>query len=166
MDIRSYKPFDLNDCRALWVELVQRHRDIYDDQSIGGDNPGLEFDHHLAKIGAERIWLAVDDEKVIGLVSLIQNGQLAEIEPIVIAEHHRSKGIGRKLLNYVIEEAKKLDIHYLSIKPVARNLRAMSLFYHTGFKALGHIEMIMCLDKSSEIKWKKSLNLHGISFDY
>jgi hypothetical protein len=56
--IRPYRPTDLEACRALWVELVQRHREIYQDPSIGGDDPGLYFDRHLAQVGAERIWVA------------------------------------------------------------------------------------------------------------
>ncbi len=36
MTIRLYEPADLADCRSLWAELTQRHRDIYADPTIGG----------------------------------------------------------------------------------------------------------------------------------
>jgi hypothetical protein len=41
--IRNYEPHDLVDCRRLWIELTQWHRDSYDSASIGGDNPGIFF---------------------------------------------------------------------------------------------------------------------------
>ena len=55
MKIRKYGPSDIEPCRALWSEMTQHHRDIYDDPSIGGDNPGLEFDNHLQKVGLGHI---------------------------------------------------------------------------------------------------------------
>jgi len=58
MQIRQYNSSDLDQCRSLWAEMVQRHRDIYNDQSIGGDNPGLEFDIHLERVGPQYIWVA------------------------------------------------------------------------------------------------------------
>src|SRR4029453_18386226 len=59
--VRGYEPGDLEWCRGLWVELTQWHRDIFDSPGIGGDNPGLAFDEHLAKVGAENIWVAEDN---------------------------------------------------------------------------------------------------------
>lgn len=29
--VRPYRPTDLEGCRTLWVELVQHHREIYQD---------------------------------------------------------------------------------------------------------------------------------------
>ena len=39
MMIRGYESADLERCRSLWVEVVERHREIYEDPSIGGENP-------------------------------------------------------------------------------------------------------------------------------
>lgn len=91
MNIRQYNISDLERCRSLWAEMTQRHRDIYNDPSIGGDNPGLEFDKHLEQVGSGRIWVALFDEEVVGLVSLIQDDQQAEVEPIVVSSKHRGK---------------------------------------------------------------------------
>jgi len=66
MRIRSYRGNDLAACRSLWAEVVQRHRDIYDDQSIGGSDPGLEFDKHLHRIGQSAIWVEELENGVAG----------------------------------------------------------------------------------------------------
>ena len=166
MNIRQYKLPDLNQCRSLWAEMTQRHRDIYNDPSIGGDNPGLEFDKHLDQVGPERVWVAVLNGEVVGLVSLIQDDQQAEVEPIVVSSKNRDKGIGQDLLNFAIEEAKKLGVLCLGVKPVARNEDAISFFYNAGFKTLGHIQLFMWLGPSAPGAWKPGPVLFGKSFDY
>jgi ribosomal protein S18 acetylase RimI-like enzyme len=166
MNIRSYGPADLERCRSLWAEVTQRHRDIYSDPSIGGDNPGLEFDKHLSRVGPERVWIATSGEEIVGLVSLIQDDQQAEVEPIVVSSQHRARGIGQLLLDYAIEQAKKSGVLCLTVKPVARNEAAISFFYNHGFKILGHIQLFMWLGPSSPGQWKPGPELFGKPFDY
>jgi len=164
--IRQYKPSDLEQCRALWMELTQHHRNIYNDPSIGGDDPGLYFDKHLARVGPQRIWVGELAREVLGFVSLILEDQDAEVEPIVVASTHRGTGIGRALLNRTVEEAKELGVRYLSVKPVARNVEAISFFYDAGFRTLGHIELFMNLGTPAPATWKAGLELFECSFEY
>ena len=84
MIIRAFESGDMEQCRSLWAEMVQRHRDIYEDPSIGGDDPGSEFDDHLARVGPDRIWVAIEDDRAVGLVSLILDREQAEIEPVIV----------------------------------------------------------------------------------
>lgn len=166
MEIRNYSAGDLEVCRSLWAEMVQQHRDIYNDQSIGGENPGLEFDKHLELIGEEKIWLAESGGEVIGFTSLIQNGEEAEIEPVVVSSGHRGKGVGEKLIKHAVEEARKLKVLCLYVKPVARNKDAVSFFYDCGFKTVGHIQMFMWLGESVPDMWKDGLDIFGRKFKY
>jgi ribosomal protein S18 acetylase RimI-like enzyme len=146
--------------------MTQRHRDIYDDPSIGGDNPGLEFDQHLDQVGPKKIWVAALGDQIVGFVSLIQDGQQAEVEPIVISSEHRNKGIGQKLLNHAIKQAKKAGVICLSVKPVARNKEAISFFYDAGFKTLGHIQLFMWLGASTPDQWKQGHEIFGKPFEF
>jgi len=164
--IRPYYTSDLDRCRTLWIELTQRHREIYHDPTIGGDNPGLYFDKHLARVGPECLWVAEHEGEVVGLAGLIVDGREAEVEPLVVAAIHRDKGIGRALLNHVVEEARKLGVRYLSVKPVARNVEAISLYYDFGFQILGEIEMFMDLGAPSPGTWKSGPELFGHPFKY
>jgi GNAT superfamily N-acetyltransferase len=164
--IRSYETTDLGPCRKLWSELTQHHRDIYSDPSIGGDDPGHHFDAHLSRIGSENIWVAERDDQVVGLVGLIIEDQEAEIEPIVVAPTHRGRGIGRILLSHVIKEAQQLNIRYLSVRPVARNLDAISFFFEAGFRTLGHIELFMEVRSPASGDWKSGPDLFGHAFKY
>ena len=166
MKIRNYTTDDIEICRELWAEMVQQHRNIYDDQSIGGENPGLEFDKHLKLIGKDRIWLAELEGEVIGFTSLIQNDLEAEIEPIIVSSKHRGKGIGEQLVNYAVEQAKKLKVLCLYVKPVARNKEAVSFFYDCGFKTLGHIQLFMWLGESAPDAWKQGPEIFGKKFKF
>ena len=164
--IRPYAPADLESCRALWTDLTQRHRDIYADPSIGGETPGLYFDRHLARVGADHIWVAEYEGKVLGLVGLIVEDQEAEVEPIVVAPGYRDRGIGRALLDRVVREAEKLEVRFLNVRPVARNAEAIAFFHSAGFRLLGRVELCMELRPSPPGAWKSGLELSGRSFDY
>jgi GNAT superfamily N-acetyltransferase len=166
MNVRGFEPTDLDRCRSLWAEMTQRHRDIYEDPSIGGDDPGLEFDGHLSRVGPDRIWVATSAEEIVGLVSLIQDGEQAEVEPIVVSSRHRGRGIGRELLSYAVEQAQRLGVICLSVKPVARNEEGISFFHAAGFKILGHIQLFMWLGPSSPGQWRPGPELFGKTFDY
>jgi N-acetylglutamate synthase-like GNAT family acetyltransferase len=93
-------------------------------------------------------------------------GEQAEVEPIVVSAKHRSGGIGEKLLMRAVAEAKKLGVSCLSVKPVARNVEAISFFYEAGFRILGHIQLFMWLGPSFPGQWKRGPELFGKPFDY
>jgi ribosomal protein S18 acetylase RimI-like enzyme len=164
--IRTYEPSDREQCRALWAEMVQRHRDIYDDPTIGGEDPGLEFDGHLSRVGPERVWVAASGEEIVGLASLIQEGEQSEIEPIVVSSRHRGRGVGRELLRHVAEQAARSGVLCLSVKPVARNEEAISFFHGAGFRILGHVQLFMWLGPATPGQWRRGPELFGKAFDY
>ncbi len=162
--IRPYGGSDLEACRDLWRELTQRHRDIYDDQSIGGEDPGLEFDEHLRRRSIVGTWVAEQSSEIVGFVSLLVEGKEGEIDPIVVESESRSRGIGKQLLDLMIEEAKRRGVRSLSIRPVARNVEAMALYHEMGFRTLGHIDMFM--DLQGDTQWKYSIEIHGRKYGY
>jgi GNAT superfamily N-acetyltransferase len=117
-------------------------------------------------VGPERIWVATSGEEIVGLASLIQDGEQAEVEPIVVSSQHRGRGIGQELLNHAIEQAKRSGVLCLSVKPVARNEEAISFFYDAGFKTLGHIQLFMWLVPPLPGQWRPGPELFGKPFDY
>ncbi len=165
IDIREYVDSDYDTCRALWVELTQHHRDIYDDQSIGGDDPGAEFDGHLKDPKRAVTWVAEKGDVVLGFCSLNAEYDGSEIDPVVVTKGERSKGIGRALLETAIGEAKVRGMRNVSIQPVARNVDAMRLYHDVGFRILGHIDMT--LDLSGKVpSWKPGIAIHGEEYVY
>ena len=166
--IRSYGLDDLEDCRELWGILTQKHRDIYDDQTIGGEDPGKYFDEHLEHVGKENIWVAEKDGVAVGMTSLMKSLDDGwEIEPLVVKPELRDQGIGRRLVQQAIDEARERKIKYLSIKPVFRNTEAITIFRGFGFDKIGTVELFMELsDDAKPDKWKKGTRLHDLKFEY
>jgi GNAT superfamily N-acetyltransferase len=161
--IRNYRPIDLESCQSLWMELTNSHRMLYDDPTIGGKHPEKFFDKHLARVGKDRLWVAVINTRVVGLTGLILEEEEAEIEPLIVSQPYRGKGIGTKLIDTAISEAHKLGAKVVSVKPVIRNLKAIQFFHEQSFRNLGFIELFMTL---SEKKFKKNMEIFDLTFNY
>ena len=66
----------------------------------------------------------------------------------------------------MIEKVKSRHIKYLSVKPVARNKKAISFLYNTGFRKLGHVQLFMELNTTKQDKWETGLTFLGHDFEY
>jgi GNAT superfamily N-acetyltransferase len=164
--VRDYGPPDYAACRLLWVELTEHHRRIYENPSIGGDDPGTGFDDYLAVPERVGTWVAEIGGSVVGLTGLIDRGDSGEVEPVVVSDRLRGRGVGRVLIERVVAEAAGRGYQYLAIRPVARNVTAIRRFYEAGFQTLGgHVDLTMDLSKR-RVNWMDGQRLHGLDFRY
>lgn len=162
--VRVYEPSDRAACRALYAELVEHHREIYADPTIGGDDPGSGFDDYLET--AERVvtWVAVDDhDVVVGMTGLLWSDGESTIEPVIVTHALRHQGLGRMLVETAIEESRRRGASDVNIKPVARNESAIRAFHELGFRTLGHLQLFMNLDRD-DTYWRDGIDVHGRSF--
>ncbi len=166
MTIREYAPADLEACRDLWRALTQRHREIYRDPSIGGEDPGIELDQHLAHPALAKMWVAVVDGDVVGLCGLLVGTEEAEIEPIVVHPEHRDRGIGARLAAQAIDESRRRGTKYVTVRPVARNVEAIAFFHREGFRLLGRLELSMVLEPTAFPDRGRDTDLHGLRFEF
>ncbi len=97
---------------------------------------------------------------------MFHEGEEAEIEPIVVTSEVRSGGVGHRLVEHAVEQAKGLGVLCLSVKPVARNEEAIAFFYAAGFRTLGHIQLFRWLGESFPGQWRNGPELFGKSFEY
>ncbi len=164
--LREYRPEDLEQCRQLWRALTQRHRDIYGDPTIGGADPGLEFDEHLVHPHLSKLWVAELDERLVGFCGLLVEGDESELEPIVVHPDQRSRGIGALLAGRAISESRRLGVKYVNVRPVARNLEAIRFFHREGFRLLGRFELSIPLDAAAAFGSKLETVIHGLRFEY
>lgn len=161
--VRGYRDEDREACRTLWRELTEWHRQIYDDPTIGGDQPEHCFDDHLARVGPDHLWVAVHNSRVVGLIGLIEKGVEGEIEPLIVTKDCRRLGIGTHLLATALEAARSRGIKILEINPVARNTQTIEWLYEHGFRTLGQIQLFIDLTGHP---WKRGPRLYGHQFDF
>ncbi len=161
--IRKYEPEDLEQCRALWKELTDWHSEIYQYPNIGGVNPEEHFNKHLAEIGPDLIWVAVQNSLVVGFTGLIIKGNEADIEPLIVSKAYRCKGIGEQLIKTAINQARNKGIRFLNVKPVARNIHAIRFFHKQGFTNLGQIKLFIDF---SDYAWNQGSELFGCEFNF
>ena len=89
------------------------------------------------KVSSIKFWSIWENEKLIGCGALkfLEKGH-GEFKSIRVADDFRKKGIGEKIINHLILEAKKLNIVKLSVETGAGNFfqPARKLFNKFGFK--------------------------------
>ena len=125
--IREYQPSDYEACRFLQGELTLHHASIYEDTSIAGDDPGRGFDEYLARTDRCCTWIAESSGKILGFAGLLDtvgNEGVAEIEPVVVSSTSRGGGIGTRLIQHTVNEAKIRGFRFVSVRPELRNERA------------------------------------------
>jgi ribosomal protein S18 acetylase RimI-like enzyme len=146
------------------VVLTERHREIYEAPWIGGDDPGMQFDDHLQRVGAAHLWVAEVDGKLVGLSGLILEGAKAELEPLVVAPSQRGRGIGRQLVDAARARAVVAAAKTFSVRAVARNAEAIRFYREAGFNVLGYVEMFEDLREDSPARWVKGQTIAGVGF--
>ena len=95
------------------------------------DIPGL-------KISSIKFWSLWDNDQLIGCGALKFLSEIhGEFKSIRVADKHRQKGMGKKIISHLIVEAKKIGIKKLSIETGAGEffLPARKLFMKFGFKS-------------------------------
>lgn len=97
------------------------------------------FDQELAELpGAYappdgRLLMAVEDGENVGCVALRPSGdRLCELTRLYVRPAHRKKGIGRRLAETIIEEARSIGYEKLRLERV---IPMTGLFYSFGFNA-------------------------------
>ena len=158
--IRTYRDTDLGTCRGLWVQLTEWHRTIYDSPGIGGDDPGKQFDGHLKRVGTDHIWLAESNGDVVGMAGLIHEPDegtegTIEMEPIIVTPAARGTGVGRLLVEHVIDVARSLDERDLNVRVVGGNAEAIRFYHDLGFDTIGYIELFRDTRPLDDQPWHK-----------
>ena len=94
------------------------------------DIPGLQ-------VSSIKFWSLWENNKLMGCGALkFLDKNHGEFKSIRVHDNFRGKGYGFKIINHLIEEAKKLDINRLSIETGSGNFfaPARKLFNKCGFK--------------------------------
>ena len=119
------------DAKAL-AELHKGEGWCYDDEVVLNDYWDDAFDK-------ESIIVAELDDRVVGTIELARAykarfGFFAVIRRFVVHPQHRSKGIGRRLVNYALEEAAKMGCNVIELSVDPKNERPHRFYESLGFR--------------------------------
>lgn len=84
-------------------------------------------------------YVAIENDKIVGFLSIVfyktflHKGGTALINELIIAETHRNKGIGKKLIQKAIESAKSRGMDEIEVGTEITNTKAQNFYKNAGF---------------------------------
>jgi putative acetyltransferase len=130
--IREFIPGDEADFRRLNEEWIIRYFTLEPkEKELLADPQGIILDR------GGRIFLAVLDGETVGSCALLAMapGEF-EVAKMAVTESHRRAGIGRRLLEKAIAEARALGAHRLYLETNRKLVNAIRLYESLGFRHL------------------------------
>jgi ribosomal protein S18 acetylase RimI-like enzyme len=113
------------------INLLLRNVSRPDSPSVTSDSLDIFF----SKSGA--IVIALDEEKIIGMASLVLvtkvNGRSGRVEHVSVLPEYAGKGVGREMMRWLIEEAKRLQLRQLDLTTEPSCKAVNALYQKLGF---------------------------------
>jgi L-amino acid N-acyltransferase YncA len=143
-----------------WNEVKEIYR-----QGLAGRNATFEtevpdYPEWIKKFHAHLLWVILDGDSVIGWAGLqpvsarkVYEG-VAEVTIYVHADHGR-KGVGKALMNHLVEQSEVAGIWTLHASIFPENTASIQLHQSAGFREIGYREKIAQLDG----KWRDTVLL-------
>jgi len=137
--IRPARPDDLNAITEIYNEAILTTDATFDTKPKTDEEQRTWFINH----GPENpILVAEQDSTVIGWASLSDwsdrcaYSDTAEIS-LYVKENSRGKGIGKKLLEEIIQEGEKVGLHTIIARITTGNQQSIHLHENLGFERIG-----------------------------
>lgn len=133
---------------------------------ISQQNPEIDKNTFQTRLGAMlkegfRCIGAFDDKKLVGCAGFWTGtrfwcGTFIEPDNVVMLHNYRHQGIGRKLMQWIEYEAKRLNCEIIKIETYAKNMPARSFYAKQSYEEIG-IVLVKPLQMSG-VEWNKKLN--------
>lgn len=92
--------------------------------------------HSEFRNSCSQLWVAEDDTHIIGYACawfIFDEGQIVNI---AVLPHYRRYGVGKSLIQHLIEEAKTRGVHTLSLEVRKSNHAALEMYKSFGFQVV------------------------------
>lgn len=165
--LREFLTNDLEECVLLYRQMVDHHREIYEDSTIPYNDEEIRkklqrTDDNYVKIVAEK------GKRIVGLLTIDIKGRTCELDEILVDKDMRGRGIGRAFADFLKKTAVERGCAEIQTSFAARNLKALN-FYHreVGLNCLGMIQIFMPLTEKGREQWyKKGKKTVFLGLDY
>ncbi|MEH2417237.1 GNAT family N-acetyltransferase [Nostoc sp.] len=144
MIIRKLTKYDAEDYRQIRLEALYKNPDSFGTTYHEEEIKTLEqFRDRIPVDNNNFILGCSEDKELIGIVALQQESRIklrhkAYISSMYVQQEYRGKGIGKLLLNELIERAKAInEVEILLLDIVKSNFLAKQLYLSLGFQIYG-----------------------------
>jgi len=130
LTIRSFQAEDAEAFRLLNEEWITRYFTLEekDRETLGDPQRNI-----LSKGG--HIFVVVEGERCVGCVALIKMADgVFEVSKMAVSPELRGRGVGRRLLEYTVEQARRLGAKSLFLGSSTKLKNAVHLYESIGFK--------------------------------
>ncbi|MDT7830373.1 GNAT family N-acetyltransferase [Pricia sp. S334] len=129
MEIEILKKSDIDD--TVRHQITELYYQLNDSLNQCPLHQILQEDNHVI------FAVCIIEEKIVGIALLatykVISGHRGMIEDVVVDTEHRGKGIGRKLMEKLLEEAKKRNLNSVLLFSGHHRKAAISLYKSLGF---------------------------------
>ena len=98
------------------------------------------FELFISKPDLGRAWLIYQDDQIVGYVMIVfmfsfeYGGSIAFLDELYLNENARGKGLGKKAVAFVQDQAQKLSLKLLYLEIEQHNATAQKLYLAAGFE--------------------------------
>lgn len=130
--VQASSPLEIAAARELFIEYSKW---------LGVDLCFQDFERELAELPGDyampagRLWLAFDDQALAGSIALRSLGDgICEMKRLYVRPAFRGRGLGRLLVQRLIEEARSLGYHKMRLDTLPGRMdRAITMYRSFGF---------------------------------
>ena len=92
--------------------------------------PGVDY---RAQITVNPVWIAEYNNEVIGILVLHLDKKSVSVVHVLVSPRYREKGLGRMLMSFTEEEARKRNCKEVTVTLDGRHRHYLSLYEHLGW---------------------------------
>jgi len=145
---------DVDECVSLYRQMVDYHREIYEDDTIPYADDTLtkklqRTDENYIKMVAE------EKGRIVGLLAIEIKDRICVLDEILVTKDKRGKGIGTVFVDYAKKTAVERGCTEMQVSFAARNVQALNFYHKMGLNCLGMIELFMPLTEKGREQWYK-----------
>jgi GNAT superfamily N-acetyltransferase len=129
---RLFQPGDAEAFRELNEAWIARYFRLEEQDRVQLGDP----ESNILRPGGQIVMTVAGEERIGCCALIFVKPGVFEVAKMAISERYRGHGIGRKLLEYTIEQAKVLDAHTLELASNTKLANAVHLYESVGFRHL------------------------------
>lgn len=141
-DIRRLSPLDAPAYRALRVRALWEYPEAFTSSYEEHEKQPIEVSENRLDSDHTIFWGAFEGDQLCGMVGLeretrIKSRHKATVIAMYVASEHAGNGMGRALLDVLLQEARAEGVELLVLTVTQGNAAATALYEAAGFRSFG-----------------------------